>query len=83
MTKTRRTYTACTRTTPVGSHVEHRVSKDVAIPSTNQVKGTYADVVKVGSFSVPAATVTVTPSEAQPGDMIDLSATDMKPYADG
>ena len=61
--------------------IEHRVSKDVAIPSTNRVTGTYADVVKVGSFSVPAANVTVTPSEAQPGDMIDLSATDMKPYA--
>ena len=61
--------------------IEHRVSKDVAIPSTNRVTGTYSDVVKVGSFSVPAATVTVTPSEAQPGDMIDLSATDMPVYA--
>ena len=61
--------------------IEHRVSKDVAIPSTNQVTGTYDDVVKVGSFSVPAATVTVTPSEAQPGDMISLSATDMPVYA--
>ena len=61
--------------------IEHRVSKDVAIPSTNRVTGTYSDVVKVGSFAVPAATVTVTPSEAQPGDMIDLSATDMPVYA--
>ena len=62
--------------------VEHRVSKDVAIPSTNQVKGSHSDVVKVGSFAVPAATVTVTPNQAQPGDTISLSATDMKPYAE-
>ena len=62
--------------------IEHRVSKDVGIPSTNQVTGTYKDVVKVGSFAVPAATVTVTPTQAQPGDTISLSATDMKPYAE-
>ena len=63
--------------------IEHRVSKDVAIPSTNQVKGNYSDgeIVKVGNFSVPAATVTVTPSSAQPGDMVNLSATDMPVYA--
>ena len=49
--------------------IEHRVSKDVAIPSTNQVKGEYdeGEIVEVGNFSVPAATVTVTPSSAQPG----------------
>ena len=54
--------------------VEHRVSKDVAIPSTNQVKGDYGEgeIVEVGNFSVPAATVTVTPSSAQPGDMVNL-----------
>ena len=62
--------------------IEHRVSKDVGIPSTNQVKGAYRDVVEVGSFTVPAATVTVTPTQAQPGDTISLSATDMKPYAE-
>ena len=63
--------------------IEHRVSKDVAIPSTNQVKGNYSDgeIVKVGNFSVPAATVTVTPSSAQPGDQVSLSATDMPVYA--
>ena len=62
---------------------EHRVSKDVAIPSTNQVKGDYGEgeIVKVGNFAVPAATVTVTPSSAQPGDMVNLSATDMPVYA--
>ena len=62
--------------------VEHRVSKDVAIPSTNQVKGSHSEVVKIGSFTVPAATVTVTPNQAQPGDTVSLSATDMKPYAE-
>ena len=62
--------------------IEHRVSKDVAIPSTNQVKGSHSDVVKIGSFTVPAATVTVTPNQSQPGDTVSLSATDMKPYAE-
>ena len=63
--------------------IEHRVSKDVAIPSTNQVKGNYGEgeIVEVGNFTVPAATVTVTPSSAQPGDMVNLSATDMPVYA--
>ena len=63
--------------------VEHRVSKDVAIPSSNQVKGEYGEgeIVEVGNFSVPAATITVTPSSAQPGDMVSLSATDMPVYA--
>ena len=63
--------------------IEHRVSKDVAIPSTNQVKGEYdeGEIVEVGNFAVPAATVTVTPSSAQPGDMVALSATDMPVYA--
>ena len=60
--------------------VEHRVSKDVAIPSTVQITGSYADVVKVGSFAIPAATITIDPVDAQPGDLISLSATDMKPY---
>ena len=60
--------------------VEHRVSKDVAIPSTVQITGSYSDVVKVGSFAIPAATITIDPTEAQPGDLISLSATDLKPY---
>ena len=62
---------------------EHRVSKDVAIPSTNQVKGDYGEgeIVEVGNFTVPSATVTVTPGSAQPGDMVNLSATDMPVYA--
>ena len=50
------------------------MSKDVAIPSTNQVKGSHSEVVKIGSFTVPAATVTVTPNQAQPGDTVSLSA---------
>ena len=63
--------------------IEHRVSKDVGIPSTNQVKGSYDEgsIVEVGNFTVPSATVTVTPGSAQPGDMVSLSATDMPVYA--
>ena len=60
--------------------VEHRVHRNVAIPSTNQVTATYESVVKVGSYAVPAATVMVTPSSAQPGDLISISATDMPVY---
>ena len=64
-------------------NIEHRVSKDVAIPSTNQVKGSYGggEIVEVGNFVVPAATITVTPGSAQPGDEVTLSATDMPVYA--
>ena len=32
-----------------------------AIPSTVQVKMTYGDVAKIGSFAVPASTIEVTP----------------------
>ena len=39
---------------------EHRVHRNVAIPSTVQVKADYANgrVVKIGSFAVPASTIT-------------------------
>ena len=75
-----RTYSVYTDATGRFS-VEHRVSKDVAIPSTVQVQGNYEDlVVKTASFAIPSATITVDPGEAQPGDFISLSATDMKPY---
>ena len=58
--------------------VTYRVSSDVAIPSTQQVKATYGDgseIVKIGTFSVPQANLTVTPELASPGDTITLSAT--------
>ena len=58
--------------------VTYRVSSDVAIPSTQQVKATYGDgseIVKIGTFSVPQANLTVTPELASPGDTINLSAT--------
>ena len=74
-----RTYSVYTHATGRFT-VEHRVSKDVAIPSTVQITGTYDAVVKVGSFAIPAATITIDPAEAQPGDLISLSATDLKPY---
>ena len=59
---------------------EHRIHRKVAIPDTVQVKATYGDVAKIGSFAVPASTVEVTPSEAQPGDKLSLSATNMPVY---
>ena len=59
---------------------EHRVHRDVAIPSTVQVRASYGDVVKIGSFAVPASTIEVTPGEGQPGDFISLSATNMPVY---
>ncbi|MDE2960885.1 MAG: hypothetical protein OXU28_12695 [Chloroflexota bacterium] len=62
--------------------VEHRVHRRVAIPDTVQVKATYADVAKVGSFAVPASTVDVTPGEGQPGDMVTLSAGNMPVYTE-
>ena len=59
---------------------EHRIHRKVAIPDTVQVKGTFGDVAKIGSFAVPASTVEVTPSEAQPGDSLSLSAGNMPVY---
>ena len=60
--------------------VKHRVNRNVAIPSTNQLKAEYKDVVKVGSFATPASTIEVIPAEAQPGDMISVSATNLPVY---
>ena len=61
--------------------IEHRVSSDVAIPSTNQVRAEMGtDIVKVGSFEVPAAIITVDPAEGQPGDHITLSVDGMPVY---
>ena len=59
---------------------EHRVHRNVSIPSTVQVKASHGDVVKIGSFAVPASTIEVTPSEGQPGDMVTLTAGNMKVY---
>ncbi len=61
--------------------IEHRVASDVAIPSTNQVRAKMgADIVKVGSFEVPAAIITIEPAEGQPGDHIMLSVDGMPVY---
>ena len=59
---------------------EHRVHRNVSIPSTVQVKMTYGDVAKIGSFAVPASTIEVSPSEGQPGDTVTLTAGNMKVY---
>ena len=61
--------------------IEHRVASDVAIPSTNQVRAEMGtDIVKVGSFEVPAAIINVDPAEGQPGDHITLSVDGMPVY---
>ena len=72
--------------------VQHRVSRDVAIPSTQSVKATYTDTgrdgqrqtafVKTASFEVPAATIEVDPTEGQPGDEVSLTVTGMPVYAE-
>lgn len=61
---------------------EHRVHRNVAIPSTIQVKMTHAEVAEIGSFAVPASTIEVTPGEAQPGDTITLTAGNMPVYSE-
>ena len=58
--------------------VTYRVDGGVVIPSTIPVKASYgsgSEIVRVGSFSVPAADLTVDPMRAVPGDTITLSAT--------
>ncbi len=61
--------------------IEHRVASNVAIPSTNQVRAKMgADIVKVGSFEVPAAIIEIDPAEGQPGDHITLSVDGMPVY---
>ena len=65
--------------------VTHRVRRNAAIPSTQQVRATYGygygegEIVKVTSFEVPPAQVTVTPAEGRPGDTITLRVTNMPP----
>ena len=63
--------------------LEHRVSRDVGIPSDNQIKVTYGDageVVKISSFAVPESIIEVSPGEAQPGETISLSVSGMPVY---
>ena len=64
--------------------VEHRVSRNVGIPSTNQVRATYGEsvIVKVASFEVPAATIEITPTQGQPGDEVTMTVEGMKVYAE-
>ena len=61
--------------------IEHRVASNVAIPSTNQVRAEMGtDIVRVGSFEVPAAVINIEPAEGQPGDHITLSVDGMPVY---
>ena len=64
--------------------VEHRVHRNVPIPSTVQVKANYDEgkVVEIGSFAVPASTIEVTPGEGQPGDTISLTAGNLPVYSE-
>ena len=63
--------------------VEHRVSRRIGIPSTNQIKAEYGtEIVKVGSFNVPAATITINPTQGQPGDDVSMSVTGMPVYTE-
>ena len=62
---------------------EHRVSRDVGIPSNNQIKVTYGDnseIVKISSFDVPESIIEVAPGEAQPGESISLTVSGMPVY---
>ena len=64
--------------------IEHRVHRNVAIPDTVQVKANYDQgrVVQIGSFAVPASTITVTPGEGQPGDTVTLTSGNMPVYTE-
>ena len=63
---------------------EHRVSRRVAIPSTQQVKATYGagDIVKVENFEVPAANIEIDPGQGQPGDGVSLTVEGMPVYTE-
>ena len=62
--------------------ITYRVDKDVTIPSTVSVEADYnsGDIIKIGSFSVPSATLKVEPASASPGDKIKLSASGLAPF---
>ena len=55
--------------------IEHQVSGAVTIPSTSRIEARYSDeLVRLGSYRVPASIVSVEPGECQPGDSVTLSA---------
>ena len=63
-------------------NVEHRVASNVSIPSTNQIKVEYAtEIVKISEYKVAAATITVEPAMAKPGDAVSLSVGGMPVHA--
>ena len=67
--------------------VEHRVSRRVAIPSTQQVEATYQEgltkhIVKTASFEVPAASIEIDPLQGQPGDEVSLTVEGMPVYTE-
>lgn len=63
--------------------IRYRVPGDVGIPSTLTVKATYGpsqDIVKLGTFSIPSADLTLTPSSTAPGADIVLNAGGLAPF---
>lgn len=63
--------------------LRYRVPGDVGIPSTLTVKATYGasqDIVKLGTFSIPSADLTLTPSSTAPGADIVLNAGGLAPF---
>ena len=67
--------------------VDHRVSRQVAIPSTQQVEATYREgntrhIVKTESFEVPAASIEIDPAQGQPGDEVSLTVEGMPVYTE-
>ena len=61
--------------------VQHRLSRNIGIPSTQQVRAIYGsgEIVKVASFEVPAATIAITPDAGKAGDQVRLSVAGMPP----
>lgn len=63
--------------------VRYRVPNDVGVPSTLTVKATYGasqEIVKIGTFSIPSADLTVTPESTAPGADILLNAGGFAPF---
>ena len=63
--------------------VRYRVPNDVGVPSTLTVKATYGasqEIVKIATFSVPSADLTVTPDTVPTGTDIRLNAGGLAPF---
>ncbi len=61
--------------------IAHRVSDSATIPSTSNIEAKYAGLVKLGSYRIPAAIISVNPGKGKHGDSITLSADRMPVHA--